>query len=140
MNEGQLLQMQASMAKRITARLQASADAVPHDISERLRVARMQAVAKHKAVSVQAATGFHMSGGAAALQGPPSSFGVWKQMASWLPLMALVAGLLTIGVLQEDNRVMELAAVDAELLTDELPPAAYTDPGFIQFLRSTQND
>jgi hypothetical protein len=33
-------------------------------------------------------------------------------------------------------RASEIAAVDAELLTDELPPAAYTDPGFLQFLRS----
>jgi hypothetical protein len=61
-------------------------------------------------------------------------------MASWFPLMALIAGLLTIGVLQEDSRVSEIAAVDTELLTDELPPSAYTDPGFIQYLRSNQQD
>jgi len=27
-----------------------------------------------------------------------------------------------------------------ELLTAELPPVAYTDPGFVQFLRSTNRD
>ena len=29
----------------------------------------------------------------------------------------------------------ELEDEDAALLTDELPPAAYTDPGFAQFLK-----
>lgn len=140
MNEEQLLQMQASVAKRITSHLQDSADSIPRDISERLRHARMQALTLHKSVSTKTATGISASGGSATLQGPPSSFGWLNHMASWLPLMALLAGLLTIGVLQEDNRVRELAAVDAELLTDELPPAAYTDPGFLQFLRSNQQD
>lgn len=140
MNDEQLLRTQAFIAKRITARLQESADSIPHDVSERLRVARLQAIAKHKQLNTQVATGLNVSGSTATLQGGPSRFGIWNQMASWLPLMALIAGLLTIGVLQEDNRVLELAAVDTELLTDELPPSAYTDPGFIQFLRSNQQD
>jgi hypothetical protein len=38
---------------------------------------------------------------------------------------------------QDQYRADELADVDVELLTDELPPAAYTDPGFIEFLRTT---
>ena len=39
--------------------------------------------------------------------------------------------------MQVDNRANELAAeVDAALLTDDLPPAAYTDPGFAQFLKT----
>jgi hypothetical protein len=48
--------------------------------------------------------------------------------------LALVAGLLAIDVLQEQNRADELAEVDAELLTDDLPPEAFTDPGFMRFL------
>jgi hypothetical protein len=46
------------------------------------------------------------------------------------------AGLIVITTLQEDNRTDELAEVDAALLTDDLPPAAYTDPGFAQFLKT----
>ena len=30
----------------------------------------------------------------------------------------------------------EVAEVDAAILTDDLPPSAYTDPGFAQFLKS----
>ena len=53
-----------------------------------------------------------------------------------LPLLALVAGLIAISVIQNDNRANELAEIDAALLTDDLPPTAYTDPGFAQFLKS----
>ena len=53
-----------------------------------------------------------------------------------LPLIALVAGLLAINAFQNDNRAQEVAEVDSALLSDELPPAAFTDPGFVQFLKT----
>jgi hypothetical protein len=71
------------------------------------------------------------NGGTAALGG-----GWWTRIGSVIPLIALVAGLIVITTLQEDNRANELAEVDAALLTDDLPPAAYTDPGFAQFLKA----
>jgi hypothetical protein len=49
----------------------------------------------------------------------------------------LLAGLVTIHVVQNEYRARELAEIDAALLTDDLPPAAYADPGFVQFLKST---
>ena len=45
-------------------------------------------------------------------------------------------GLVAIHVIQNDYRAQEVAEVDTALLTDALPPAAYTDPGFLQFLKS----
>jgi len=47
----------------------------------------------------------------------------------------LVFGLIAINVIQDDKRANELAEIDAALLTDDLPPAAYADPGFSQFLK-----
>jgi len=47
-------------------------------------------------------------------------------------------GLLTINSLQKDNFVLELAEVDSALLTDDLPPDAFSDPGFVQFLKATR--
>ena len=44
-------------------------------------------------------------------------------------------GLIAINVIQDDNRASELAEIDAALLTDDLPPSAYADPGFSQFLK-----
>jgi hypothetical protein len=51
-------------------------------------------------------------------------------------LLALVAGLLFINSIQNEDRARELAEVDVALLTDELPPAAFSDPGFLQFLKT----
>jgi len=44
---------------------------------------------------------------------------------------------MAISVIQEERRTDELAEVDSALLTDDLPPAAYTDPGFAQFLKTS---
>ena len=72
------------------------------------------------------------SGRAAVLGG-----GWWTRIGSVVPLVALVAGLMAISVIQEERRTDELAEVDSALLTDDLPPAAYTDPGFAQFLKTS---
>lgn len=119
-------------ARRVTARLSAGSQELPHDIGERLRAAREQALARRKVVQVlQAAPALVHNGSTAAL-----GAGWWTRIGSVIPLIALVAGLLVITALQEDNRTTELAEVDAALLTDDLPPAAYTDPGFVQFLKA----
>jgi hypothetical protein len=60
---------------------------------------------------------------------------LWSILASALPLLALVVGLMTIQWVQQDNVTSEIAAIDSALLTDELPPDAYTDAGFAQFLK-----
>jgi hypothetical protein len=51
-------------------------------------------------------------------------------------LIALVVGMLLIYSIQNDNRARELAEVDVSLLTDVLPPEAFADPGFVQFLKT----
>jgi hypothetical protein len=118
--------------RRVAARLSAGSQDLPRDIGERLRAAREQALARRKVVRVlQTAPTVLQSGGAATLGG-----GWWTRIASVIPLVALVAGLLVVTTMQEDNRANELAEVDAALLTDDLPPAAYTDPGFAQFLKT----
>ncbi len=118
--------------RRVAARLSAGAEDLPREISERLRAARTQAVARRKVVRVlQAAPAMLPNGSTATLGG-----GWWTRIGAIIPLIALVAGLVVITSLQEDSRTNELAEVDAALLTDDLPPAAYTDPGFAQFLKS----
>ena len=64
-----------------------------------------------------------------------------NRMASIIPLFALIFGLIAISVIQDDNNANELAEIDSALLTDDLPPEAYTDPGFAHFLKlnSAQN-
>lgn len=124
------------IGRRLAVRLDAGAADLPHDIAERLRAARMQALAQRKlapaAVPAQAA--LHAGGGQAVLQG--GGFPWWQRLASVLPLVALAAGLVTIHVVQNEERAREVADVDAALLTDDLPPEAYADPGFLQFLKA----
>lgn len=120
--------------QRVAARLSAGNQALPHDIGERLRVARAQAVAQRKqAPQLRAAPAVVQSGNTAALGG---GWGWWTRIGTVVPLVALVAGLVTISVMQDEDRASELAEVDSALLTGDLPPAAYTDPGFAQFLKS----
>jgi Protein of unknown function (DUF3619) len=117
--------------------LSAGAADLPHDISERLRVARLQAVAKRKTVRLESATQVVGYGGSATL-GWGGGVSWWARIGSVVPLIALVVGLLAINSIQNDNRAQEVAEVDAALLTDELPPAAFADPGFVQFLKSSR--
>lgn len=123
--------LEARFGRRVAARLSAGTEALPHDIGERLRVARAQAVAQRQQPARPAATVVNAGNGTAVLGGI-----WWTRVGAVLPLVALVVGLVGISVWQEDQRFSELAEVDSALLTDDLPPDAYTDPGFAQFLKS----
>lgn len=124
----------------IAARLRDSTDSLPNDISERLKAARVQALAKRKVFKVELATNASNHGNALALHMGGDDPSLWNRIASFLPLLALIVGMLAIDVLQDQWRVQELADIDTELLTDDLPPSAYTDPGFIHFLSTNQRD
>ena len=111
---------------------------LPYDISERLRAARAQAVAVRKLAKVQTvAVTATASTGSTLTWGADEGFSLWSRIGAVLPLIALVVGLLAINSLQTDKLVQELAEVDSALLTDELPPDAFSDPGFVQFLKTT---
>ncbi len=126
-------------ALKVASQLSDAIDALPHDITERLRVSRQQAVARRKLASLSTASSYSNSGGAAALTLGGERFSWWNAVASALPLVALVVGLVVITNIQNDNRAREVAEVDAALLTDDLPPSAYTDPGFLQFIKSRRD-
>lgn len=131
---------QDRLGRTIAARLSDSTQGIPNDISERLKVARMQAVAKRKVIKLQTATSVNVQGGAATLNAGDYEGGIWNRLGAVIPLLALVAGLLTIAVVQEQQRASEIADVDIELLADDLPPDAYTDPGFAHFLSINRRD
>lgn len=130
--------LEEQFGRRVAARLTAGNLELTHEVSERLRAARMQAIAQRKtAPQLRTAPVVVKSGASAALGG---GWGWWTRIGAVVPLVALAAGLVAISVMQEDNRTDEIAAVDSALLTDDLPPAAYTDPGFAQFVKTSGND
>ena len=129
-------------ARRITARLSTGEQELPHDISERLRVARQQAVAARRLAplgqtrTATAVIGQLATAGAPARAGGSDITGWWTRLGSVVPLVVLVVGLVAISMVRTEQRANELAEVDAQILVDDLPPSAYADPGFAQFLRS----
>lgn len=131
--------LQDRFALKAASYLSAATTDLPYDISERLRAARVQAVANRKVEKLQTVSRLAGAGNGAALTwGSDDGFNWWSGIGSVVPLIALVLGLMLINSIQNDNRAMEVAEVDVALLTDELPPAAFSDPGFIQFLKTTR--
>jgi hypothetical protein len=123
----------------VAARLTMATAELPYSVSERLRAARVQAVARRKPAVVRTASSLASSGGAASLTFGDQGQSWWNRIASALPLVVLAGGLILIHSVQNDRRASEVAEVDAALLTDDLPPSAYADAGFVQFLKSTRD-
>lgn len=132
-------------ARRLTSVLSSGLDDMPYDISERLRASRMQALAKRKqeitlqqSVPAYASVGQRLGNtlGVSGNQGGDSDRNRWfSALISAVPILALAVGMVIINIAQDDNGIHEAAEVDAALLTDDLPPEAYFDPGFAQFLK-----
>lgn len=128
--------LEARLAARLASGLSARIETLPGDVSERLRFAREQAVSRAREIR-RAAAGSTVSSvspfGVATLSG----FGTWwSRAASALPLLVLVAGFLMIEQWSVREQVLAAAEIDSRLLADDLPPAAYSDPGFAEFLRT----
>ena len=133
--------IEARLATRLASALTARAELLPHDVAERLRFAREQALLRaqqvRRAAPVAAGGGSVVgvsASGAAVLGG---FVPWWQRAASLLPLLVLVMGLVAIDRWAVREQVLAAADIDAQLLSDNLPPAAYSDPGFAEFLRST---
>jgi len=123
------------IGRRFAQQLDLSTQQLPHDITERLRAARTRAVAARLVPQLQTAGGISVQGSVGALHLGDEGLTWWSRLASLLPLVALVTGLFCLQQVMDDTRADELAEVDAALLTDDLPPSAYADPGFLQFLK-----
>lgn len=143
----------AQFGQRVAARLNERTADLPHDVTERLRFAREQAVARAaqaRAASVAAAAtspNVVQMGAVLATAGGPHGLpgasgkgdgGLWAKLISALPLLALLAGLLLMQQGQIHEQIVAAAEVDTALLSDNLPPAAFSDPGFAEYLRDSQ--
>jgi len=132
--------LEARFGVRVAAMLSERADSTPLDISERLRFAREQALARAAASRRQAAAAPAVvvvvgRGRSATLA---EHFGWWFKLASAAPLAMLVFGLVAIDRAHDKAQIAAVAEVDAALLSDDLPPAAYTDPGFAEYLKNNK--
>jgi hypothetical protein len=129
--------LESRAARLILDRLDASDGPLPHDIRQRLQFARGRALeaalaARRQTETARAPLPVAQGNGAAAL----GESGWWR-LAAFAPLVVLVCGLLLIDESNRSQLIHAAAEVDAVLLADELPPAAYSDPGFAEFLKRT---
>lgn len=132
---GVLESAQLRFAQRIVAHLTEESGNLGADISERLRFARETALQRARSARALAssAPALNASGTSLVLGGWSSGWGL--KAASVLPLIALVAGLFFIQRIQSEEQISIAAEIDADLLADDLPPRAYSDAGFVEFLK-----
>jgi Protein of unknown function (DUF3619) len=130
--------LEGRVGLRLAALLEESSQHVGHDISERLRVSRGLALERARAQRTRAVTASSVvtQGGTAALGGPEMRWG-WRLLLGALPVLALVAGLVAVDQWQADEQIYATAELDAGLLSDTLPPEAYRDPGFAEFVKES---
>ncbi len=119
----------------LAAQLNVSAQDVGHDIGERLRVARQTALKSRPMPQRLLRHSLAVQANGTLSARPDEGLNIWRILVSALPLLALVSGLMFIQSLQQDMAESDIASLDSALLLDELPPDAYTDPGFVQFLK-----
>lgn len=135
--------LEARFGMLVSARLSTGIQQLPHDVTERLRHARQVALAHRQTASLMqvnvATTGLSsvatMSLGSG---GNGNSKSWWTSLTALIPLVALLLGLGLIEHFHVQDQIAAAAEVDAALLSDDLPPAAYSDPGFVEFLRTSR--
>jgi hypothetical protein len=135
--------LQERFARRVAAALSEQQAVQPrHDIDERLRVAREQALARRprsrEVAQMAGASAVLVNGsGSAALGGSGSDSATpwWLRLSSLLPLLLLLAGMFLIEQRYTSSQIEAAAEIDAAILADDLPPEAYRDPGFAEFLK-----
>ncbi|QWD67487.1 DUF3619 family protein [Polynucleobacter sp. VK25] len=133
-SEDQFTQTQADQFGQASAvLLRQGAQSIPQNIKDRLYAARMKALSVRKPEKVRVQK--HVLAGSAR-NWTTGSNGIWDTVGWIAPLVVLVFGLIGIAQWQDDSRINDIAEVDAALLSDDVPPDAYADSGFMAFLKN----
>ena len=128
------------LGKRIAKMLDGNTD-LSYEVTERLRAARTRALSLRRIAQpqLQTAQEIQTQNGFALLKFPSQIQWFFQTFGSLIPLLGLVAGLILINEFHNDQSALELAEIDSALLTDDLPPNAYTDPSFLDYLKYQVN-
>ncbi len=132
--DDQLTQTQADQFGQASAALlRQGAHIIPQNIKDRLYAARMKALSVKKPEKVRIQKQVLAGSGRNWTSGSSSA---WDTLGWIAPLVVLVFGLIGIAQWQDDSRINDIAEVDAALLSDDVPPDAYADSGFMAFLKN----
>jgi hypothetical protein len=124
------------IARKVRQALDLGAENIAPQAIERLRVARNQALRMQK----QPVREFGLAWAGAVAGRVTDAYTVGRY---WLPMAALVIGLVMIVQWQEAQptlTVAEAEEIDSALLTSELPINAYLDRGFDAWLKRSSDD
>jgi hypothetical protein len=124
--------LERRLSAQLAAALHGPAGQLPAGVDDRLRFAREQAVLVARRTRQEALVG----GGGAGVLGRLGPW--WPRLGALLPVAVLASGALLLTMSLERDRVEVASKIDAALLTDDLPPSAYADPGFVAFLKLQQ--
>jgi hypothetical protein len=124
-----------NLAYKIRHALNENLDNQPASTTDRLAAARAQALARQKA---DAPVRGRAPQRAAFDLGALFSMQWVARAAVVAPLLAMVAGMVGVYQYEREQRVAELAELDAAVLSDDLPLTAYTDHGFNAYLAQQQ--
>jgi Protein of unknown function (DUF3619) len=123
-----------NLAYKIRHALNENLDKLPASTTDRLAAARALALSRKKAeapVRGQAKRSLFDVRSLLSMQ--------WVTRAAVAaPLLAMVAGMVGVYHVEREQRVAELADLDAAVLSDDLPLTAYTDHGFNAYLAQQQ--
>lgn len=134
------LQPDPFYGKRIASHLDHGNQLLSYEIAERLRAGRARAVASRKAPQFELNAANNVlvqSNGSIKLSFPSKFRELYNLVASFIPLICLAMGLMLIYEFHNEKIALELAEIDAALLVDDLPPQAYADPAFLDFLKNS---
>ena len=127
---------QLHFAQRVVARLSEGTETLGADVSERLRFAREAALQRARAARATELSARPIGAAGAGSLVLGLLGGRWGlKLASLLPLIGLVAGLVSIQYSQTQAQISVATEIDTDLLADDLPPKAYSDAGFVEFLK-----
>lgn len=120
-------------AYAIARELDAGVRELPRDITDRLAKARANALDAYSAT--EQAKHYPRTTARKTNSAPP----VFQRLAiAGVPALTVVFGLVMISQWSEDKRIEQLAELDAAVLLDDLPIAAYADKGFGVYLKNTR--
>lgn len=104
---------------------------LPSDISARLALARSQALTR--AVFSKKT---QESDASPLMPKFAQRFTWWQRLLAALPIAAAGAGAAFMQGAVSDDGLTEAINNDIQILSNEVPPQAYNDPGFIEFLKN----
>jgi len=128
-----------NLAYKIRHALNENLDHLPAATTDRLAAARALALSRKRADAPRAANVRQQQARRPAFDLRSALAMPWAlRTAVAAPLLAMVVGLVGVYQHEREQRVAELAELDAAVLSDDLPLTAYIDHGFNAYLAQQQ--